>query len=77
VPPREERRGGTPLGVTDGQLSLPFPTAKVRCPTCHGGGDVYYLAGRPDVVGGKRVVCPACAGKGRVLVPVQINEQPG
>jgi hypothetical protein len=63
--------------MTDGQLSLPFPTAKVRCPTRHGNADVYYLAGRPDVVGAKRVVCPTCAGKGRVLVPVQINEQPG
>jgi hypothetical protein len=39
-------------------------------------GDIYYLAGRPDVIGGKRIVCPVCAGSGRVLVPVQINEQP-
>ena len=62
--------------MTDGQLSLPFPTAKVLCPTCRGNGDVYYLAGRPDVIGGKRVVCPACLGTGCVLVPVQSNEQP-
>ena len=62
--------------MTDGQLSLPFPTADVRCPTCHGKGDMYYLAGRPDVVGGKRLVCPVCRGEGRVRVPVPVHEHP-
>ena len=37
---------------------------------CKGSGDVYYLANRPDVVGGKRVVCSACGGKGSVQVPI-------
>jgi len=41
----------------DGQLSLPFSTVDVPCPTCRGSGDVYYIPGR-DVIGGKRVVCP-------------------
>jgi hypothetical protein len=44
-----------------GQLSLPFPifdtpTANERCPTCRGSGDTYYLASRPDVVGGTGTV---------------------
>jgi len=64
-------------GMTDRQLSLPFPAAEVRCRTCDGKDDVYYLAGRPNVVGGKRVVCPVCAGAGRVRVPTSANEQPG
>jgi RecJ-like exonuclease len=60
--------------MTDRQLSLPFPTAEVPCRTCLGKGDVYSLAGRPDVVGGKSVVRPVCAGEGLVQVPVLINE---
>jgi hypothetical protein len=30
----------------DGQLSLPFSTVDVPCPTCRGSGDVYYIPGR-------------------------------
>ena len=68
--------------VTDDQLSLPFPTPDVQtaeapCPTCRGAGEVYYLAGRPDVIGGKRVVCPTCAGEGTVRVPVGTHRTPG
>ena len=60
--------------MTDGKLSLPFPTTAVPCPTCHGKGDVNYLAARPDVIGGKRIVCPVCEGHARV--PVKGDEQP-
>jgi hypothetical protein len=67
--------------MPDGQLSLPFPmsdvpTADVPCPTCRGAGDVYYLANRPDVVGGKRVVCSTCGGKRLVKVPVHDGPAP-
>ena len=56
------------------QLTLPWPGTEARCPKCKGEGNVYYLrATRPgvDVVGGKRVICPLCAGTGSVRVPVQ------
>jgi DnaJ-class molecular chaperone len=56
------------------QLTLPWPGTDEPCPKCQGEGDVYYLhASRTgvDVVGGKRVVCPLCAGTGRVRAPAQ------
>jgi len=56
------------------QLTLPWPGTEARCSKCQGEGTVYYLhATRPgvDVVGGKRVVCPLCAGTASVRVPVQ------
>jgi hypothetical protein len=59
----------------DGQLSLPFSTVDVPCPTCRGSGDVYYIPGR-DVIGGKRVVRPTCGGKGRGRVPVHDGSVP-
>jgi DnaJ-class molecular chaperone len=67
--------------MTDGQLLLPFPmpdvpTAEVTCPTCAGRGDVYYLANRPDVIGGKRIPCPGCASKGTVKVPMREGSHP-
>jgi hypothetical protein len=54
------------------QPTLPWPGADEVCPKCKGKGDVYYLQakhGGADVVGGKRVTCPACDGTGRVRVP--------
>jgi DnaJ-class molecular chaperone len=47
------------------QPPLPL-TPPVRCLRCDGTGDVYYLAARPEVTGGKRVVCPECGGTGWV-----------
>jgi hypothetical protein len=43
-------------------------------PKCHGKRHVYYLhAGQPgvEVVGGKRVTCPVCAGEGSVRTPLR------
>lgn len=41
-------------------------TPPVPCRRCGGAGDVYYLANRPEVIGGKRVICPECRGSGYV-----------
>ena len=51
------------------QASLPWPGAEERCPKCQGRGEVYYLrAHQPavEVLGGKRIICPVCAGAGTV-----------
>jgi len=55
------------------QRVLAWPGVNEACPRCHGEGQVYYLrTSRPDVeiVGGRRIVCPACAGTGMVRAPV-------
>ena len=47
------------------QASLLWPGADERCPKCQARGDVYYLrAHQPavEVLGGKRIICPVCAG---------------
>jgi DnaJ-class molecular chaperone len=46
---------------------LPFDDDKI-CQKCHGAGHVYYLHARHpgiEITGGKRIVCPECAGTGR------------
>ena len=56
------------------QQTLPWPGVDQICPKCKGKGDVYYLhAGQPgvEVVGGKRVTCPVCAGTGSVRTPLE------
>ncbi len=55
------------------QASLAWPGTEETCPKCHGQRHVYYLrAGQPgvEVVGGKRVTCPVCAGTGGVRKPL-------
>jgi hypothetical protein len=55
------------------QASLAWPGTEETCPKCHGKRHVYYLhAGQPgvEVVGGKRVACPVCAGTGIVRTPL-------
>jgi RecJ-like exonuclease len=56
------------------QPTLPWPGADEPCPKCKGTGETYYLHAKhpaADVAGGKRIVCPVCAGKGSVRVPIQ------
>ncbi len=56
------------------QASLLWPGADERCPKCQGRGDVYYLrAHQPavEVLGGKRIICPVCAGAGTVRAPAR------
>ena len=55
------------------QASLAWPGTEETCLKCHGQRHVYYLhTGQPgvEVVGGKRVTCPVCAGEGTVRTPV-------
>ena len=51
----------TPIAAE--QPMLPFGLG-ARCLRCSGKEEVYYLAGRAVVLGGKRVVCPECRGSG-------------
>jgi DnaJ-class molecular chaperone len=56
------------------QATLAWPGTEETCPKCHGKRHVYYLhADQPgiEVVGGKRVTCPTCAGTGTVRTPLQ------
>jgi len=60
-------------GVPPRQADLAWPGIEETCPKCHGKRHVYYLhAGQPgvEVVGGKRVTCPVCAGTGSVRTPL-------
>ena len=62
------------------QASLAWPGREEICPKCHGRRDVYYLhAGQPgvEIVGGKRVACPVCAGTGSVRTPLRNTTDPG
>ena len=55
------------------QASLAWPGTEDTCPKCHGQRHVYYLhADQPgvEVLGGKRVTCPTCAGTGTVRTPL-------
>jgi hypothetical protein len=61
------------------QASLAWPGTEETCPKCHGQRHVYYLhAGQPgaEVVGGKRVACPVCAGAGTVRTPLRNTTDP-
>jgi hypothetical protein len=61
------------------QASLAWPGTEETCPKCHGQRHVYYLrASQPgvEVVGGKRVTCPVCAGWGTVRTPLRSATDP-
>jgi hypothetical protein len=61
------------------QASPAWPGTEETCPKCHGQRHVYDLhAGQPgvEVVGGKRVTCPVCAGTGRVRTPLRGTTDP-
>jgi hypothetical protein len=61
------------------QASLAWPGTEQTCPKCHGARHVYYLhAGQlgVEVVGGKRVACPVCAGTGIVRTPLRSTIDP-
>ena len=62
-----------PASAAVRQAILAWPGTEETCPKCHGQREVYYRhAGQPgvEVVGGKRVTCPVCAGTGRVRAPL-------
>jgi DnaJ-class molecular chaperone len=68
-----------PTTVSVRQASLAWPGTEETCPKCHGQRHVYYLhARRPsvEVVGGKRVTCPVCAGTGSVRTPLRSSPDP-
>lgn len=60
------------------QPKFRWPGERVPCPKCGGARTVYYTqqhAHDPgDVIGGKRVICSACGGKGKVREPRQVGE---
>jgi hypothetical protein len=69
----------TPMMAPLQQASLAWPGIEETCPKCHGKRHVYYLhAGQPgvEVVGGKRVTCPVCAGEGSVRTPLRNTTEP-
>jgi hypothetical protein len=69
----------TPASVPLRQASLAWPGTEEPCPKCHGQRHVYYLhAGQPgvEIVGGKRVTCPVCAGNGSVRTPLRSTTEP-
>ncbi len=53
------------------QSPLPLGRHKTLCRRCTGSGTVYYAAvrGGVEVVGGRRVPCPDCGGKGKIQAP--------
>lgn len=55
------------------QIALPWPGTDETCPRCHGTKRVYHRATPIDVeiVGGKRIPCPACQAVGTVRTPSQ------
>jgi hypothetical protein len=68
-----------PTAIPLRQASLAWPGTEETCPKCHGQRDVYYLhAGQPgvEIVGGKRVACPVCAGAGTVRTPLRNTTDP-
>ena len=54
------------------QKPLPWASHKTVCRRCKGSKTVYYASMRSgvEVIGGRRVPCPECSGKGIVLEPV-------
>ncbi len=61
------------------QAILAWPGTEETCPKCHGKRHVYYLhADQPgiEIVGGKRVTCPTCAGAGTVRTPLPSKAVP-
>jgi hypothetical protein len=64
----------SPSLTPSSQASLPWPGKEERCPKCQGRGDVYDLSAHQPVVevlGGKRIACPVCAGAGTVRAPAR------
>lgn len=55
------------------QRPLPWQSHKAVCRRCKGQKTIYYAAMRDgvEVVGGRRVACPECGGKGTVQEPDQ------
>jgi hypothetical protein len=53
------------------QLELPI-AQKMICRRCCGAGEVYYARTGADVVGGKRIECPECDGRGEIDLAVQL-----
>ena len=53
------------------QKSLPWQSHRTVCRRCKGSKTIYYVStpGGIEVVGGRRVACPDCGGKGTVLEP--------
>ena len=54
------------------QKPLPWASHKTVCRRCKGSKTVYYASTSSgvEVIGGRRVPCPECSGKGIVLEPV-------
>ena len=55
------------------QKPLPWESHKAVCRRCKGSKTVYYasMRGGADVIGGRRVPCPDCGGKGMIREPDQ------
>ena len=53
------------------QQPLPWTSHKAVCGRCKGSKTVYYASMRSgvEVIGGRRIPCPECGGKGTVLGP--------
>jgi hypothetical protein len=54
-----------------GQLELPI-AQKIICRRCGGAGQVYYARTGAEVVGGKRIECPECEGRGEIDLAAQL-----
>jgi hypothetical protein len=68
-----------PTTVALRQASVAWPGTEESWPKGHGQRHVYYLhAGQPgvEVVGGKCVICPVCAGEGTVRIPLGSRTDP-
>jgi hypothetical protein len=77
IPARWRGHGGR---SADGQFNprpeaetLPWESHKTVCRRCKGSKTVYYasMRGGVEVIGGRRVPCPDCGGKGTVREPDQ------
>ncbi|HTW69261.1 MAG TPA: hypothetical protein VME47_05190, partial [Acetobacteraceae bacterium] len=57
------------------QIPLPWPGTEETCPRCHGTKRVYHRAtpNGVEIVGGKRIACPACQAVGTVRTPSQAH----
>jgi hypothetical protein len=81
VPGHALRTAGdaAPSTVPPRQARLAWPGTEETCPKCRGQRHVYYRhAGQPsvEIVGGKRVPCPVCAGTGSVRRPLRSTTDP-
>jgi hypothetical protein len=53
------------------QPELPI-VQQITCRRCRGAGEVYHARFPADVVGGKRIRCPECAGAGKLDLAEQL-----